>query len=151
MVRTAAERARIPENVLCSAAICGNKCRIAPVWRFLQSSVDSFTAFETGVYPAIIIGKDESVNSLSSFSFLEKELVISANDFGTKKSPLRILGIERQEVWRMKKRFMDCNCWAWCCSGFGFGIVLAVFASLKLALILTGALLIALGIRILLL
>ena len=49
------------------------------------------------------------------------------------------------------KEFCDCNHWAWCCARFGLGIVLAVFASLKLVLILAGALLIALGIRILLL
>ena len=49
------------------------------------------------------------------------------------------------------KQFLDCNCWALCCAGFGLGVVLAVFASLKLVLILAGFLLIALGIRILLL
>lgn len=51
----------------------------------------------------------------------------------------------------MKKKFMDCNCWAQCCCGFGLGVVLAVFASLKLVLILAGVLLVALAVRILLL
>ena len=37
-----------------------------------------------------------------------------------------------------RKEFCDCNHWAWCCAGFGLGIVLAVFASLKLVLILAG-------------
>ena len=50
-----------------------------------------------------------------------------------------------------RKEFCYCNHWAWCFAGFGRGSVLAVFASLKLVLILAGALLIALGIRILLL
>lgn len=50
-----------------------------------------------------------------------------------------------------RKDFMDCNCWALCCAGFGLGVVLAVFASLKLVLILAGAFLVALGIRIILL
>lgn len=49
------------------------------------------------------------------------------------------------------KHFLDCNCWALCCAGFGLGVVLAVFASLKLVLILAGFLLVALGIRILIL
>lgn len=49
------------------------------------------------------------------------------------------------------KHFADCNCWALCCAGFGLGVVLAVFASLKLVLILAGFLLVALGVRILLL
>lgn len=47
------------------------------------------------------------------------------------------------------KRFLNCNCWAMCCASFGLGVVLAVFASVKLVLILAGALLVALGIRIL--
>lgn len=50
-----------------------------------------------------------------------------------------------------RKQFMDCNCWALSCAGFGLGVVLAVFASIKLVLILAGVLLVALGIRILLL
>ncbi len=50
----------------------------------------------------------------------------------------------------MKRRdFWDCNCWALIGAGFGLGVVLAVFASMKLVLILAGALLVALGIRIL--
>lgn len=48
-----------------------------------------------------------------------------------------------------RKQFMDCNCWAWCCAGFGLGVVLAVFASLKLVIILAGLLLVTLGLRIL--
>ena len=47
-----------------------------------------------------------------------------------------------------RKEFCDCNHWAWCCAGFGLGIVLAVFASLKLVLILAGVLLITLGVPI---
>ena len=38
-----------------------------------------------------------------------------------------------------------------CCAGFGLGVVLAVFTSLKLVLILAGVMLVALAIRILLL
>mgnify|MGYP005836950871 CR=1 FL=1 len=50
-----------------------------------------------------------------------------------------------------RKEFCDCHHWAWYCAGFGFGVVLAVFASLKLVLILAGVLLVTLGVRILLL
>jgi len=57
----------------------------------------------------------------------------------------------RWDAMKKMKQFLDCNCWALCCAGFGLGVVLAVFASLKLVLILAGFLLIALGIRILLL
>lgn len=50
----------------------------------------------------------------------------------------------------MKKRLWDCNCWAQCCAGFGLGVVLAVFTSLKLVLVLAGVMLVALALRILL-
>ena len=70
----------------------------------------------------------------------------------TKIPPVRILEIrDRTEVDELKKKFWDCNCWAQCCVGFGLGVVLAIFASLKLVLILAGVLLIALAVRILML
>lgn len=50
--------------------------------------------------------------------------------------------MKRRDLW-------DCNCWALICAGFGLGVVLAVFASLKLVLILAGVFLVALGLRIL--
>lgn len=50
-----------------------------------------------------------------------------------------------------RKDFLDCNCWALMGAGFGLGVVLAVFASMKLVLILAGVCLVALGIRILIL
>lgn len=61
--------------------------------------------------------------------------------------------VEPMEVGNMKirKDLYDCNRWAWCCTGFGVGMVLATFASIKLVLILSGLLLIAIGVRILVL
>ncbi len=63
----------------------------------------------------------------------------------------RRIRVNRRKVSGMKKKFLDCNCWAQCCAGFGLGIVLAVFTSLKLVLILAGIMLVALAVRILLL
>ena len=65
--------------------------------------------------------------------------------------PSRRIRVNRRKVSGMKKKFLDCNCWAQCCAGFGLGIVLAVFTSLKLVLILAGIMLVALAVRILLL
>jgi hypothetical protein len=65
---------------------------------------------------------------------------------------MRILNYTQGGGDKMKRKdFLDCNCWALMGAGFGLGVVLAVFASLKLVLILAGVCLVALGIRILIL
>ena len=50
-----------------------------------------------------------------------------------------------------KHQVYDCNCWAMVGAGFGLGVVLALFTSLKIVLIMAGLGLVALGIRVLLL
>ena len=37
-----------------------------------------------------------------------------------------------------KHQFYDCNCWAMVGAGFGLGVVLALFTSLKIVLIMAG-------------
>ena len=54
--------------------------------------------------------------------------------------------MRRETLCRCRRRLLDVGCWAPCCAGFGLGVVLAVFASFKIVLILSGVMLVVLAV-----